>query len=100
MDEKKPNNAAGPGTSSTAAVRKGQYLILYNLISAFLWFAVLARVLVLLAVVGPQNVYGGVGEFAKWTQTLAVLEVAHSALGKENKRKREKKKSNIGADVC
>ena len=28
-----------------------------------------------------ENVYGGVGEWAKWTQTLAVVEVGNSALG-------------------
>ncbi|MCJ1230108.1 hypothetical protein MMC12_006779 [Toensbergia leucococca] len=60
---------------------KTQYLILYNLISAILWLAILGRVILLVPLVGFSNVYGGVGGFAKWTQTLAVLEVVHSALG-------------------
>jgi len=60
---------------------KNQYLISYNLVCALLWFAILARVLILIPLVGFENVYGGVGEFAKWTQTLALLEVVHSALG-------------------
>lgn len=59
-----------------------QYLIAYNLVCAVLWFAILARVLLLIPLVGFENVYGGVGEFAKWTQTLALLEVVHSAMGR------------------
>jgi hypothetical protein len=31
--------------------------------------------------VGFGKVYIGVGQFAKWTQTLAGLEVVHAALG-------------------
>jgi hypothetical protein len=31
--------------------------------------------------VGFGKVYVGVGQFAKWTQTLAGLEVVHAALG-------------------
>lgn len=58
---------------------KTQYLIAYNLTSALLWSAVLGRVLLLIPSVGYANVYSGVGEFAKWTQTLALLEVVHSA---------------------
>ena len=58
-----------------------QYLILYNLISAIAWVSVLGRVFLLVPLVGFENVYGGVGQFAKWTQTVAVLEVVHSALG-------------------
>lgn len=60
---------------------KTQYLILYNFISAILWLAVFSRVVILLPIVGHKNVYGGVGEFAKWTQTVALLEVLHSASG-------------------
>ncbi len=63
---------------------KTQYLILYNLVSAVLWVAVLGRVILLVPLVGFENVHGGVGEFAKWTQTLAVLEVVHSALGRSS----------------
>ena len=58
-----------------------QYLIGYNLSCAVLWVAVFGRVILLLLLVGTQHVYGGVGDFAKWTQTIALLEVLHSALG-------------------
>lgn len=58
-----------------------QYLVGYNLLCAVLWTAVLGRVIILVPLVGFQNVHGGVGKFTKWTQTLALLEVVHSALG-------------------
>jgi len=61
---------------------KTQYLILYNFVSAILWAAVLGRVLLLVPLVGFGNVYAGVGNFAKWTQTLALLEIFHAASGK------------------
>lgn len=58
-----------------------RYLVGYNLVCAVLWTAVLGRVIFLVPLVGFGNVHGGVGEFTKWTQTLALLEVLHSALG-------------------
>ena len=60
---------------------QAQYLVGYNLVCAVLWTAVLVRVILLVPLVGFENVQGGVGEFTKWTQTLALLEVGHSALG-------------------
>lgn len=60
---------------------QSQYLVSYNLVCAVLWTAVLGRVILLVPLVGFGNVHGGVGEFTKWTQTLALLEVVHSALG-------------------
>lgn len=68
--------ARKPLTSSSPQV---QYLILYNFVSAILWLAVLGRVLLLVPLVGFGRVYRGVGIFAKWTQTLALLEILHSA---------------------
>lgn len=61
-----------------------QYLIAYNLVCAVLWTAVLGRVVLLIPLVGFEHVAGGVGEFAKWTQTLALLEIVHCALGMAN----------------
>ena len=58
-----------------------QYLVLYNSLSGVLWTAVLGRVILLVPLVGFKNVYGGVGEWTKWTQTVAVLEILHSAIG-------------------
>ena len=66
---------------STSRVRPQQYLLVYNLVSAIAWAAVLARVILLIPLVGYQNLYGGVGEFVRWVQTGAALEIVHSALG-------------------
>ncbi|KZF26593.1 PTPLA-domain-containing protein [Xylona heveae TC161] len=73
-----------PAASSSAAPRrsfKAQYLILYNFVSAVLWTTVFGRVVLLVPLVGFTHVYGGVGNFAKWTQTLALLEVVHALFG-------------------
>ena len=67
--------------SSSRSPTVSQYLILYNLVSALLWVTVLGRVILLVPLVGFQGVYGGVGEFTKWTQTAAVMEILHSAFG-------------------
>jgi hypothetical protein len=60
---------------------KKQYLILYNFISALLWLVVLGRVVLLVPFVGFGRVYPGVGYFAKWTQTVALLEIVHVTTG-------------------
>ncbi|TAQ86843.1 hypothetical protein B7494_g4825 [Chlorociboria aeruginascens] len=58
-----------------------QYLLLYNFVSALLWLVVLGRLVLLVPLVGFGTVYRGVGQFTKWTQTVAVLEIAHAAFG-------------------
>lgn len=60
---------------------QSQYLTAYNGVSTLLWLTLLGRVLLLVPLAGFDNVYPAVGQFTKWTQTLALLEVAHSALG-------------------
>ncbi|KAF2861208.1 protein tyrosine phosphatase [Piedraia hortae CBS 480.64] len=60
---------------------KRLYLILYNLVSSFLWSIVLSRAASFALTKGFNHTYQGVGEFTKWTQTLAVLEILHAALG-------------------
>jgi len=71
--EPKPKPAASPAVQ--------YFLILYNFISATLWFSILGRVLVVLFIFNSSRVYLGVGQFAKWTQTLALLEIVFSATG-------------------
>ena len=56
------------------------WLTTYNWVSAILWGAVLGRVLVTLIAEGPELVYDRTGWLAKWTQSLAAMEVTHSAL--------------------
>ncbi|KAL3423064.1 protein tyrosine phosphatase-like protein [Phlyctema vagabunda] len=79
--EAAPNRAQKPPKPLQSSSPKIQYLILYNFVSAVLWLAVLGRVLLLVPLVGFGRAYEGVGSFTKWTQTLALLEVVHSATG-------------------
>lgn len=64
---------------------KRAYLVAYNALSALLWSVVLGRTVATLAAhgleTGPALVYPAVGEWTKWTQTLAGLEIVHSVLG-------------------
>lgn len=60
---------------------KALYLILYNSISALLWSVVLGRTVLIGGIHGWESVFLGTGEFVKWTQTLAGLEVLHAATG-------------------
>lgn len=46
-----------------------------------MWLSIFGRVVLLLPLTGPASVYDGAGDFTKWTQTAAVLEIAHSAFG-------------------
>jgi hypothetical protein len=70
-----------PSYTTSSRVQQTQYLILYNLLSAGLWFTLLSRVVLLLPILGYARVHEGVGSFARWTQTLALMEVVHSAVG-------------------
>lgn len=64
---------------------KRLYLVAYNGVSTILWSVVLYRTIAVLAEngidKGPALVYPAVGEWTKWTQTLAALEIVHSLLG-------------------
>ncbi|KAI4738876.1 PTPLA-domain-containing protein [Aureobasidium sp. EXF-12298] len=60
---------------------KTGYLVLYNAVSTILWATILGRVLLVASVHGTKYVFPAVGEYAKWTQTLALLEVVHAAVG-------------------
>ncbi|KZZ97622.1 protein tyrosine phosphatase [Moelleriella libera RCEF 2490] len=70
-----------PSSSGSSSALKTGYLVLYNFVSATLWTAVLGRTVLLFLLRGAPFVYLGVGAFAKWTQTLAALEVLHSLAG-------------------
>lgn len=75
---------APPGEKDiTPAYLKNQYLISYNAISAALWFGVLGRVLMFGQYYGVDSghVYEGSERYTRLTQSLAVLEVLHSATG-------------------
>lgn len=85
LEEMAPSTTPPPSFRRSSSP-KTQYLICYNLLSTILWLIVLGRVILLIPLVGTKHVYGGVGNFAKWTQTLALLEVVHSASGKGSRR--------------
>ena len=61
---------------------KTSYLILYNFVSAVAWSVVLGRTLSVLALRGPLFTHIAVGDWTKWTQTLAGMEILHSMFGK------------------
>jgi hypothetical protein len=65
------------GRTSTV---KNAYLTLYNFASAVLWASILGRT-VLTMDKKAGSVYGVTGEFVKWTQTIALMEVGHSLFG-------------------
>ncbi|GAB1320396.1 hypothetical protein MFIFM68171_10606 [Madurella fahalii] len=60
---------------------KNAYLILYNAVSAVAWAAVLGRVVVVLGWKGAPFVPLVVDNFARITQTCAVMEILHSLSG-------------------
>lgn len=60
---------------------KTLYLVLYNFLSATLWSAVLGRVVLIVTLHGIGKVFLGVGDYVRWVQTLAGLEVVHSLVG-------------------
>ncbi|PVH97531.1 PTPLA-domain-containing protein [Periconia macrospinosa] len=67
----------------TPAYLKNQYLISYNAISAALWFGVLGRVLMFGHYYGLESgdVYEESERYTRLTQSLAVMEIVHSAIG-------------------
>jgi len=70
-----------PSATSPASTKKN-YLIGYNLLNAVLWASVVGRVVLITSMVGYRDLYKGTGNFVRFTQTLALLEVVHSALGR------------------
>ena len=83
-DSQKPPQEAEPNEEPVKIIPPSYrtlYLILYNSVSALLWTVVLGRMLSITAVHGYRGVHTGTGEWTKWTQTLAGLEVLHAAVG-------------------
>ncbi|OAQ89203.1 protein tyrosine phosphatase [Purpureocillium lilacinum] len=75
------NPSKTAATKPPASPVKTAYLVLYNFASAVAWSVVLGRVLAVCALRGPQFTYAAAGEWTKWTQTAAALEILHSLLG-------------------
>lgn len=77
--QKKSPAAKAPKPASPV---KNAYLVLYNALSAAAWSVVLYRTVTVALEHDPKLVHAGVGEWTKWTQTGALLEVLHSLLGR------------------
>nr|POE74318.1 putative very-long-chain (3r)-3-hydroxyacyl-coa dehydratase [Quercus suber] len=93
-----PGKQAEQPVETVPPSARSLYLIAYNAVSTMLWAVVLGRVVMITLLhgggarsgfgsqaridwLGGPNVYRGVGDFAKWTQTLAGLEVVHALIG-------------------
>ncbi|KAM0738918.1 hypothetical protein ACQRIT_006655 [Beauveria bassiana] len=57
------------------------YLVLYNAVSAAAWSVVLYRTVLTCVNFGFAYTYFEVGEWTRWTQTAACLEILHSLFG-------------------
>jgi very-long-chain (3R)-3-hydroxyacyl-CoA dehydratase len=66
---------------STGFSAKKAYLILYNAVSAVAWATVLGRVAVVIWLKGAPFVPLVVDNFARITQTCAIMEVLHAFTG-------------------
>ncbi|KAL9085144.1 MAG: hypothetical protein Q9159_004870 [Coniocarpon cinnabarinum] len=76
-----PKTSGQATQSSTTMALNRQYLIAYNGVSFLLWATLLTRVTRTLYYYGVSDVYNIVGDFARNTQSLALLEVVHSLMG-------------------
>jgi hypothetical protein len=56
------------------------YLTAYNTLQTSLWFILLTLTLSALSL-GPDFIYTQIGPFARWVQTLCLLDIAHAATG-------------------
>ena len=67
--------------SKQASPAKTGYLVLYNAVSAAAWSSVLYHTVAIATSQGPRYVHPGIGQWTKWTQTAAALEILHSLFG-------------------
>lgn len=66
------------GTRQANLTPKDIYLILYNTLCGGLW----ARVLVTVLATPVPEAYTELEYWTRWTQSIAILEVLHAAIGK------------------
>jgi very-long-chain (3R)-3-hydroxyacyl-CoA dehydratase len=82
MSSPQSRKAAPPAKSKpSSSSLVTNYLLAYNGLSFLGWLVVLGRLVLLVPLVGTENVYSGLGDFTKWVQTFAILEVVHAAFG-------------------
>jgi hypothetical protein len=86
------NSTVAKRSASSSSGIKKLYLTLYNAVSCGLWGVILYRVVSVLVenytkepflgtVKRKENAWYETGEFVKWVQTGALLEVVHSLVG-------------------
>ncbi|KAK9475173.1 tyrosine phosphatase-like protein [Dipodascopsis tothii] len=73
--------ASKAGSAAPAPSATNSYLFVYNAVSGAFWTGVFLRWAILLPLVGPEYMADGLGSFACWVQTGALLEVVHAAVG-------------------
>ncbi|BCS03426.1 putative membrane protein [Aspergillus luchuensis] len=56
------------------------YLVTYNTINALLWLYIFSSI-ILSPFQSPQTTYATLEPWTRWTQTIAILEILHAALG-------------------
>lgn len=90
-----PKSKSSP--AATGLTPKKSYLIAYNAVSCVLWATILYRTV---TIAGPdllggpkkeglfgkkawgyERLFGETGEFVKWAQTAAMMEIVHSLVG-------------------
>lgn len=75
-----PSSAAAPRAASSSL--KSNYLLAYNAVSMFSWLSLLWHAGLVVKVWGLEYVHPHVDIFWKVTQSLAALEIVHSAFGR------------------
>jgi very-long-chain (3R)-3-hydroxyacyl-CoA dehydratase len=80
MNRPKSSVKGKPIGENTVKARN-DYLISYNAVSAILWSSVLSLVLGTAVTKGIGQVFDNAADFTRMVQSLAVLEILHSAAG-------------------
>lgn len=71
-------------TAAPSSPLRSAYLVVYNALSAAAWAVVLYKTALTWYTKDNQEVFFEVGEWTKWTQTAAALEILHSLFGKSH----------------
>lgn len=84
--QKPYSSVRGQPVGPDAKKARNDYLIAYNGISAIMWSAVLAQVIGTVVMQGWEKVFSNAANFTRMVQTMAVMEIVHSAAGKVEPR--------------
>jgi hypothetical protein len=75
------NSKPRPAKPAASSANKA-YLTLYNAVSCGLWATILYRTITIVGTEGNYGaLFGETGEFVKWAQSAAMMEIVHSLLG-------------------